>query len=118
MAVESPTRSSAHHDLLAEAEASLVGGVLGLFRLPDEIQIVIAEGRGSKLYDVDGREYIDYLLGSGPMILGHGHPAVAAAVAAQAARGSHFFLPSVPTIKLASLMTEAIPCADLVRFTG
>jgi len=118
MAVESLPRSSAHNALLAEAESSLVGGVLGLFRLPDEIQIIVAEGRGSKLYDVDGREYIDYLLGSGPDILGHGHPAVAAAVAEQAARGTQYFLPSVPTIKLATLMCQAIPCADLVRFTG
>jgi glutamate-1-semialdehyde 2,1-aminomutase len=118
MSVEFLPRSSAHADLLAEAEECLVGGVLGLFRLPDEIQIVIREGKGSKLYDVDGREYIDYLLGSGPIILGHGHPAVVRAVAEQAARGSHYFLPSVPAIELATLMCDAIPCADLVRFTG
>jgi len=118
MAVETAARSSAHNDLIAEAEEYLVGGVLGLFRLPDDVQFVVRDGRGSKLYDVDGREYIDYLLGSGPMILGHGHPTVAAAVAEQAARGSHFFMLSAPIIELAKLVCAAVPCSDLVRFTG
>jgi glutamate-1-semialdehyde 2,1-aminomutase len=118
MAVETFPRSAEHQRLLEDADRYLVGGVLGLFRLPDEVQIIIREGRGSKLYDVDGAEYIDYLLGSGPLILGHAHPALAEAVARQAARGSHFFLPSEPTIHLARRICEAAPCADLVRFTG
>lgn len=118
MAIETTGRSAAHARLLEEAEASLVGGVLGLFRLPDDVQLVVREGRGSKLYDVDGREYIDYLLGSGPLILGHGHPAIAEAVARQALRGSHYFLPSEPTIRLAQKVCQAAPCAELVRFLG
>ncbi len=118
MTIEALGRSAEHSRLLDEADACLVGGVLGLFRLPDEVQIVIREGRGSKLYDVDGREYVDYLLGSGPLILGHAHPAVVEAVAQQAARGSHFFLPSEPTIRLAQKICQAAPCAELVRFVG
>src|SRR4051812_10648952 len=118
MAVEMTGRSAEHTRLLEEAEASLVGGVLGLFKLPDDVQLVVREGRGSKLYDVDGREYIDYLLGSGPIILGHAHPAVAAAVAEQAAKGSHFYLQNIPAIRLAQTIRDAVPCADLVRFTG
>ena len=118
MAIETSGRSPEHVRLLEAAEGSLVGGVPGLFRLPDEIQLVVREGRGSKLYDVDGREYIDYLLGSGPLILGHAHPAIVEAVSRQAARGSHYFLPSEPTIRLAQKIRDAVPCADLVRFVG
>ena len=118
MAIETIGRSAAYVRLLEEAESSLVGGVLGLFRLPDEVQIIVREGRGSTLIDVDGREYIDYLLGSGPMILGHAHPSVVEAVARQAARGSHYFLPSEPAIRLAQKICQAAPCADLVRFLG
>ena len=118
MAIETTGRSAEHAWLLEEAEASLVGGVPGLFRLSDEIQLVVREGHGSKLYDVDGREYIDYLLGSGPLILGHAHPAIVDAVSRQAKLGSHYFLPSEPTIHLARKIRDAVPCADLVRFVG
>jgi glutamate-1-semialdehyde 2,1-aminomutase len=118
MAVETSGRSAEHARLLEEAEGAFVGGVPGLFRLPDEIQLVVREGLGSKLYDVDGREYVDYLLGSGPLILGHAHPAIVEAVSRQAALGSHYFLPSEPTIRLAQKIRDAVPCADLVRFVG
>ncbi|HZO24625.1 MAG TPA: aspartate aminotransferase family protein [Chloroflexota bacterium] len=118
MAIETSGRSAEHVRLLEAAEGALVGGVPGLFRLPDEIQLVVREGRGSKLYDVDGREYIDYLLGSGPLILGHAHPAIVEAVSRQAKLGSHYFLPSEPTIQLAQKIRDAVPCADLVRFVG
>jgi glutamate-1-semialdehyde 2,1-aminomutase len=118
MAIEAVGRSAAYVQVLQEADESLVGGVLGLYRLPDEIQIVVREGRGSKIYDLDGREYIDYLLGSGPLILGHAHPAIVEAVAQQAARGSHYFLPSEPSIRLAQKICQAAPCAELVRFMG
>jgi glutamate-1-semialdehyde 2,1-aminomutase len=112
------TRSPTHTTLLAQAERYLPGGALGIFRLADDVQLIAREGRGSKLYDVDGREYVDYLLGSGPLILGHAHPAVVEAVTHQAALGSHFFLPSEPTIRLAEKLCQAAPCADRVRFVG
>lgn len=118
MAIDTGTRSAEHAGLLEDAERYLPGGSLGLFRLPEDVQLVVREGRGSKLYDVDGREYVDYLLGSGPLILGHAHPAVASAVAGQAARGSHFYLLSEPAIRLAETVCQAAPCADQVRFVG
>src|SRR5687767_12075369 len=88
MALETSVRSAEQAGLLRDAETYLPGGTLGLFRLPDDVQLVVREGRGSKVYDVDGREYVDYLLGSGPLVLGHAHPAVVEAVARQAALGS------------------------------
>jgi glutamate-1-semialdehyde 2,1-aminomutase len=92
--------------------------VPGQFRLPDEVQVVIREGRGSRVYDVDGREYLDYLLGSGPLILGHCPPAVVAAVTAQLQRGTHFYLPTESLIRLAEAVCRAAPCAEQVRFLG
>ena len=104
--------------LLDKADRYLVGGCLGSFRMPDEVATVIARGEGSKVFDVEGREYIDYILGSGPMILGHAHPAVVDAVQQQAALGSTYYLPSAPTIKLAERVVEGAPCGERIRFVS
>ena len=73
-------------ELLALSRQVFPGGSSGLWRLPDEYQIVVAHGRGSHVWDMTGREYIDCILGSGPVIIGHAHPAVVAAVQAQVHR--------------------------------
>jgi glutamate-1-semialdehyde 2,1-aminomutase len=104
--------------LLEKARRYLPGGVLGTYRFPDEVAFVVGRGQGSKLYDLSGREYIDYLLGSGPMILGHAHPAVVAAVAEQLGKGTTYFLLNEPAILLAEELCRAIPCAEQVRFTS
>src|SRR5262249_54266753 len=96
----------------------LPGGVLGSSRFPDDLNFVVKGGRGSKLWDVSGREYIDFLLGSGPMILGHAHPAVVAAVRGQLEHGTTFFMVNEPIIKLAEELCRAVPCAEQVRFTS
>ena len=70
-------------ELLRDAGRFLAGGGLGLFVLPPELNLVVARGAGSRIWDVAGREYIDYHLGSGPVLLGHAHPAVVAAVQAR-----------------------------------
>ncbi len=114
--VETDKLSPVHHELLAKAGRVLPGGTLGMFGLPADIAIVPAYGRGSKLYDVDGNEYIDYLLGSGPLILGHAHPAVVAAVQEQAAKASTFYFINEPALELAEVIVSAVPCADKVRF--
>ena len=68
-----------HEACYALAEASLPGGGLGAYALPDDVRFVIRRGRGSRLEDVRGRWYIDFVGGAGALILGHAHPAVAAA---------------------------------------
>ncbi len=103
--------------LLEKAARYLPGGVLGTYRFPRELAFVVKRARGSKLYDASGREYIDYLLGSGPMILGHAHPAVVAAVAEQLGKGTTYFLVNEPIIQLAEELCRAVPCAEKVRFT-
>jgi glutamate-1-semialdehyde 2,1-aminomutase len=80
--------------------------------------IVIACGRAGRVHDEAGREYIDFLLGSGPMLVGHCHPDVTAAVLAQIARGSTFFANNRPAILLAEAIVDAVPCAEQVRFVS
>jgi glutamate-1-semialdehyde 2,1-aminomutase len=79
---------------------------------------VAARGEGSKIYDADDNVYIDYVLGSGPLILGHAHPAITEAVIAQARRGSHFYALNEPIIELAEQIVAAVPCAEKVKFAS
>ena len=95
-----------------------MGGTPGAFKLPADLAIVIDHGAGSKVYDVDGNEYIDYLLGSGPMLIGHAHPRVVEAVQHQATRGSTFYTLTRPVIELAERLVEAIPCAETVKYVS
>jgi glutamate-1-semialdehyde 2,1-aminomutase len=84
----------------------------------EEVACVISHGAGSHIYDIDGREYIDYVSGSGPGLLGHAHPAVVSAVQEQVAKGTQYYALSEPTIELAEMLTGAVPCAELVKFTS
>ena len=105
-------------DLLERAGRYLAGGGLGLFVLPDEVNLVIAEGHGSHITDVTGRDFIDYHLGSGPALLGHAHPEVVAAVERQLPKGSTYYFLNEPVSRLAEKIVEACPCAEQVQFTG
>ncbi len=100
--------------LVEKARRFLPGGGLG--NTPAEI--VVREGLGGRVRDESGNEYIDYLLGSGPMLIGHAHPRVAAATREQVDRGSTFFTNNRYAIELAEAIVEAVPCAEQVRFTS
>jgi glutamate-1-semialdehyde 2,1-aminomutase len=95
-----------------------LGGTLGALWYPSEINTVIERGEGPYLYDVDGRRYLDYLLGSGPVLLGHARPEIVQAVQEQAAKGLTFFAVNEPVVRLAERMIEIIPCAERVRFVS
>src|SRR5947208_17149430 len=88
-------------DLLERAGRYLPGRGLGLFVLPPEVNLVIAEGRGSHVTTVDGRDYIDYHLGSGPALMGHGHPAIVAAGRRQAPKGSTYYFRNEQVVRRA-----------------
>jgi glutamate-1-semialdehyde 2,1-aminomutase len=105
-------------ELLAHAGKYLAGGGTGLFVLPPELNLVVERGEGSRVWDVAGREYIDYHLSSGPALLGHAHPAITQAVQQQLPKGTTFFFLNEPEIRLAEKLVEAIPCADVVLYTG
>ena len=76
----------------------------------------MTHGKGSKLYDVDGNKYIDYILGFGPMLLGHCPPAVDRAVAEQLKRGTHFSAPTPELGALSRRLTQVIPAAEKVVY--
>ena len=76
----------------------------------------LAKGRGCRVWDVDGNEYIDYIQGLLPNILGYAHEEVNAAVAAQLGQGHSFSLPHPLEVELAERLTRIVPCAEKVRF--
>ncbi len=80
--------------------------------------LFIAKGDGSRLWDADGNEYIDYVCSWGPMILGHAHPDVVEAVQAAAARGTSFGAPTEAENELAKMVSDSFDSVDLVRFVS
>jgi glutamate-1-semialdehyde 2,1-aminomutase len=109
---------SSNQALLREATNLLPGASLGSFFIQEKDDLVIDRGKGSRVWDVGGREFIDYILGSGPMVIGHAHPAVVAAVQAQIERGATFYALNEPAIRLADKIVKAAPCAETVKFCG
>jgi glutamate-1-semialdehyde 2,1-aminomutase len=100
------------NELVEQAKRVLPGGSFG--NMPAEV--VLKEGKGGRIWDEAGREYVDFLLGSGPMFVGHAHPEVTAAVQAQVPLGTTFFGNNRHGIALAEAICDAVPCADQVRF--
>jgi glutamate-1-semialdehyde 2,1-aminomutase len=78
----------------------------------------IARGRGARIVDVDGNQYIDYVGSWGPLMLGHAHPGVLRAVRAAAARGTSFGAPTELEVELAELVCRAMPAVERVRFVS
>lgn len=105
-----------HQEMLAKTQRYFPGGSNGNVHLPPEDAFIIASGQGAHVYDLEGNAWIDYLLGSGPMILGHAHPKVVAAVQEQLSKGSTFFYLHDRIIELAEVIINAIPCAEKIRF--
>ena len=101
--------------LLNIAKNVLPGGTLGN---PAPKNLIIDKGLGSHVWDIAGNKYIDYLLGSGPMILGHSNPKIVDAVKTQIEKGSTFFALNENAILLADEIVKAVPCADQVRFVS
>jgi glutamate-1-semialdehyde 2,1-aminomutase len=112
------TKTHRQTELLAQAGKYLAGGGTGLFVLPPELNLVVARGEGSRVWDVAGREYLDYHLSSGPALLGHAHPAITEAVQAQLPKGTTYFFLNEPEIALGKRLVEAIPCGEVVHYTG
>jgi glutamate-1-semialdehyde 2,1-aminomutase len=99
---------------IARAKDVLPAGGFGNF----DPGVIIARGEGSRVWDEDGREYVDYLIGSGPMLVGHGHPEVMEAVLEQLPKGMTFFANNAKGIELAEAIVDAVPCCEQVRFVA
>ncbi|MGH7274139.1 MAG: glutamate-1-semialdehyde 2,1-aminomutase, partial [Nitrospiria bacterium] len=105
----------------SEAQKYLPGGVnspVRAFKAVEGEPIFIAKAQGSKMWDVDGNEYIDYVLSWGPMILGHGHPRVVEALKAAVENGTSFGAPSELEVKLARMISEAMPSMEMIRMVN
>ena len=99
------------------AKKSLAGGVASSARLAHQ-PFFVSHGLGSHIYDLDGNEFIDYVLAYGPLLLGHAPPTVMAAVKEQLSRGTMFGTGFEQEYLLSEEVASAVPCADLVRFTN
>jgi glutamate-1-semialdehyde 2,1-aminomutase len=103
--------------LLQQAAQSLAGGVSSPFRAQFPVPLYFRGGRGSRLTDVDGNEYIDYALSWGPSILGHAHPAMVQAIRCAAERPHIYGQQHELEIRVAEKIQQLVPCAELVAFT-
>ena len=114
-ALETDTSSQA--ELFEIADRVLPGAGLGSYSLAEDIRLIYSHGKGSRMWDADGNEYIDYVGGAGALILGHSHPAVVEASKAQLDRGAHMFgsLNDV-AVTLAERLVNDIPCAEKIAY--
>ncbi len=103
--------------LLDRAKKVLVSGVSSEFRKYNHPHALFyARGEGSRIYDVDGNEYLDFTLSQGPLILGHSHPEILDAVNAYSELGQLYAGQHIQEIELAEKLNELIPSAELMRF--
>jgi len=107
------------HAMRARAEAVIPGGMYGhqnVASLPEGFPQFMERGRGSHVWDLDGNEYIDFMCSYGPIVLGHAHPKVDAAAAAQQAEADCQNGPSSKMVELAEVIVATIPHADWATF--
>ncbi len=111
-----PTEAS-----FAKAAAVIPGGVNSPVRAWKSVgghPVFVKRAKGSKIYDTEGRQYIDYVLSWGPMLLGHAHPEVVKAICEAAQNGASFGAPTEAETRMAELICEAIPSIEQVRMTS
>src|SRR5436853_981675 len=104
--------------LFERARKVLPSGITHDARYLDPYSIHVGKAKGPRKWDVDGNEYVDYFGGHGALLLGHGHPAVVAAIERQVKLGTHWGASHELEVQWAELVNRLIPCAERVRFTG
>jgi glutamate-1-semialdehyde 2,1-aminomutase len=108
-------------ELFNRAQKILVGGVdspVRAFRAVGGTPLIVERSRGSRVYDADGREYIDYICSWGALILGHADPDVVAAITDQAGRGTSYGMTSPLEIELGEEIARAVPSIEKIRFVS
>jgi glutamate-1-semialdehyde 2,1-aminomutase len=107
-------------ELYERAQTVIAGGVSSDIRrpVPGRVPMYVDRAKGARLWDVDGNEYLDYVLGQGPQFFGHSHPVIVEAVQRQMARSQVFSAQHELEIEVAELVCELVPCAELVRFNS
>ena len=102
--------------LRARAQAAFPAGSNGEFNLPPELSMVIARGDGCRLWNTDGREFLDFSIGWGSVLVGHANPAVTEAVTRQASLGANFAYVNENALALAETILSLSPACDSLRF--
>ena len=113
--------ASKSETLFAAAQNIIPGGVdspVRAFRSVGGTPRFIERGQGAVIWDADGNRYIDYVLSWGPLILGHAHPAVVAALQAAAARGTSYGAPTALEVELAQAVIDLMPSIEMIRFVN
>lgn len=108
-------------ELFKQAQEYIPGGVNSPVRAclaVDSTPLFIARGKGSRIFSVEGDEYIDYVQSWGPLLLGHAHPAVLEAARDALERGSSFGAPCEAELLLAQAVREAMPCMEMTRMVS
>ncbi|WOZ37387.1 glutamate-1-semialdehyde 2,1-aminomutase [Paenibacillus polymyxa] len=116
--VRKDTRSKAAFD---EAKQYIPGGVnspVRAFKSVGITPVYIDRGEGSRVYDIDGQSYIDYVCSWGPLIMGHAHPEVVKALQAAVIKGTSFGAPTLAETEMAKLVCERVPSMDIVRMVN
>ena len=105
-------------ELFDEAVNYLPGGVNSPVRAYKPYPFFAKSAKGSKIYDVDGNEYIDYCLGYGPLLFGHANEHIIEKSIEQLKLGTDYGVPSEKEVQLAKEVIKRVPCAQMVRFTN
>jgi len=116
-----PMKQEHSRELFEEARRYLPGGVdspVRAFKAVGGTPPFIVKGQGSRIYDVDGNGFIDYVGSWGPLILGHAHPSVVVALKQAIERGTSFGTPTEMETKLASMISNAMPSIEMIRFVN
>jgi glutamate-1-semialdehyde 2,1-aminomutase len=107
--------------LMARATKRLPGGVnspVRAFRSVGGDPLFMERGEGSRIFDVDGNAFVDYVMSYGPLVLGHAHPDVVAALEAAIRNGTTFGAPTELEVEVAELVCEVVPSMDMARMTN
>ena len=118
MASLTDTRSAEYYRRASKLLAGAVNSPVRAMRAIGRDPIFIERGAGADLFDVDGNRYVDYVCSWGPLIHGHAHPEVLAAIHAAAERGTSFGAPTVGEIELAEEVARRMPAVDMLRMTS
>ena len=108
-------------EIFERGKKTLVGGVnspVRAFRAVGGTPLIIDHAKGARLFDLDGREYIDFVCSWGALILGHAYPDIVSAISDQASRGTSFGMTSPLEIELGEKITDAVPSVEMVRFVN
>lgn len=117
----SSTTTSASEALLRRAERVMPAGVsspVRAYRAVGGVPPFVVSGHGCRVRDADGREYVDLVCSWGPLIAGHGHPAVVEAIVDQARKGTSYGAPTPAEVELAEAIVEAVPSVEMLRFVS